>query len=670
MMHNLQLNSSNGLPLPPAGKGSKAQNPGQQTPVAPTTPVKPLASDTLQLPPKAASTAIPATGIRLKPMSELLNGRKTIAPVITPPRVAQVKPSDQATFTEETATAPQVAAPETKPQTPSKSIATKMETPVPPKTPAVPTKENVQPPEPPTPASAAFSEEAPASTHTTDSATTATNPTPTEEPSSARTALHETTEPIEHTTPPIKMTDIPLSETPQVKADAKVTAPGKTPLARYVYQMNHQPEARAEILKAPTGGAFLDALEHFQVKGRLSKADVMALQNHLVQHEKIKLSYKGHKTGIDGLYGNRTQRALELYLAKNAPAEALTNPGATESPYPRYDKMFQDGVLDVTVAIGYDEPVGPWAGANIDEENKVDQQLVQRGYTADPDKVKELLQAAGREIKGNYQGLYVKENIATQNGKPVHGIVRVVKAGRADMNNGTEARNAALEAMNQSDAFLYGGHARYGSGPDFDRNYKVTIDWTDVPNAPATGKVTYDDYDGLKKLLSQQGNHAEAIAKFDELEKQGRIGFETSNAGNVIMNKQNKHPGEFGAHLMFKAVAGETPPLREQILQDSYRLWLFNGCRTEDYIKNIRQDSQVNQHLNERNLDLFFTKQTLYWHNTTANIMAFLDGVTAQDNTAGLLKRLGQANPENVSGGRTHARQGFDDNPLYNSVKS
>ena len=42
-------------------------------------------------------------------------------------------------------------------------------------------------------------------------------------------------------------------------------------------------------------------------------------------------------------------------------------------------------------------------------------------------------------------------------------------------------------AMDQGDVFEYGGHARYGTGPDFDRNYRFTVDWDKVAGSAKTG---------------------------------------------------------------------------------------------------------------------------------------------------------------------------------------
>jgi hypothetical protein len=251
----------------------------------------------------------------------------------------------------------------------------------------------------------------------------------------------------------------------------------------------------------------------------------------------------------------------------------------------------------------------------------------------------------------------VKENISEKDGKPVHALVRVIHAG--DGTQGAQKRAAAIEAMNQSDVFMYGGHARYGTGIDFDRNFTVTIDWQGVANAPDTGKVTYKDYGALKELL---GGNAKANQWLTTLQKQGKIDIEGSNDGNVRMSEKDLHRAEFGSRLMNEALEGVQNTLSEEIQGDRYRLWLFNGCRTVDYMPSIEAEAKDNSMLKSKNLDVVTTEQTLYWQNISHSLMNFLDGVMAQDGTPDLLQRMEQANPQQADRA-THSVHGFADNP-------
>lgn len=417
------------------------------------------------------------------------------------------------------------------------------------------------------------------------------------------------------------------------------------------------PALQSQAASLQADGQTLQALLQAASQGSLKQSQVQSLQKILVASGQD-LSYPGHATGIDGDFGRRSQVALlklmESWVQHTAPSEL--NAG----PYPRYDQMLSDHVLDMTLAIGYDEGTSQSGSANLAEERKVLAELRQRGFQENTPQALEWLKAAGVEPQAQSGTRYfVKAEVGQQEGQAVHAIVRLVQAGNGD--HGASSRAAALEGMNQSDVFMYGGHARYGTGPDFDRNFTVTVDWTGVPNAPSSGQVRYDNYDQLKELLG--GNDAAAIRQLKALEKAGKITVTPSNEGNLRMAEDNLHPYEFGSHLMDSALEGVHNTLAQEIQGDHYRLWLFNGCRTRDYVRPIRQAGQHNPALNERHLDVMTTEQTLYWRNIGASLTSFMDGVMAHQSAPELVQSLRQANPEQAEQA-THSEHGFGDNPL------
>jgi len=432
-------------------------------------------------------------------------------------------------------------------------------------------------------------------------------------------------------------------------------------VAKVVQQL---PQAsRERITSSPEGSAFLASLEKAEHTPP-SKAEIHAMQAFLVK-QGADLHYPGHPTGIDGQYGSKTFQAIRTFLAQSLQAPATQPQTApADGPYPRYDRMLEDGLLDLTVALGYDEGAPGYAPSHFSEEIRLTAEIQSRGYVRNDAKALELLKQAGKTVKGEYSAFYLKENIASAQGKPVHSIVRVITSGEGQ--SGALKRKTALEGMNQSDVFMYGGHARFGTGPDFDSNLSVTIDWEGVPNPKGQGKVTYSDETALKELLSPSGNDGQALEALKRLQKLGKVSIEGQNAGNLRIGTENKHPYEFGSYLMNEALKDtSSQALTEEITGDQYRLWLFNGCRTQDYQTPIRAMGQKNSALNAENLDLLMTNQTLWWENTATSLMAFLDGVSAFENTADLNQRLQNANPEQGKNGKTHVRQGFDDNPMY-----
>ncbi|MGV3526378.1 MAG: hypothetical protein ACO1RX_19315 [Candidatus Sericytochromatia bacterium] len=411
---------------------------------------------------------------------------------------------------------------------------------------------------------------------------------------------------------------------------------------------------RARLAQVHHNGQSLDALLTQAATHSLSGSQTKALQSLLVQAG-ASLAYPGHPTGIDGQFGSRSRQALlqviTQQLGVSLPPAPVAKPAA-----PRYDDMLADNLLDMTLAVGYDEGAPGWAPAHLSAAQEVLQNLEAKGFRKDNARAQELLRGAGRELSAEYSDFFVKENIGSRDGKPVHAVVRLIRAG--DGTNGAALRQAAIEGMNQSDVFAYGGHARYGSGIDFDANFSVTVDWTGVPNAPASGKQTYTSYEELKNQLGK--DNAVAIQRLQQLERQGRVEVKGSNEGNIRMSEKMLHGGELGSQLMDRALKGVNNTLSEEIQGDRYRLWLFNGCRTEDYMKSIRQEGRENPQLGPQKLDVIVTEQTLYWDKISGSLMNFVDGVMAQDSGDQLVERLTKANPEQAAVGPTHSRHGFE----------
>jgi len=460
--------------------------------------------------------------------------------------------------------------------------------------------------------------------------------------------------PPQTTTPPAE----PLPATPLKVADidARLGEP-RQPLSTFAAVLKQDARLREALSGTPRGAAALAALE-----GPPTQAKVRIIQDFLVNDHGKDLAYRGHATGIDGDYGTRTYAALrDVVRAQVATLNRET--AAPREPYPRNDRMLDDNLLDVTMAIGYDEGIQGYQGAHLYEEYMVRQKITAQGFVRDDAKAKALLEKAGQNVAGSYDSFYVKENVSTANGEPVHAVIRLITSG--DGQRGAANKAAALEGMNQSDVFMYGGHARYGTGLDFDANYAVTIDWTGIANAPAEGKVRYEQSDTLKKVLG--GTDAAAIQRLDQLKKQGKVTVHASNEGNIFMSDKNQHPYEFGSQLMEAATAGRTNTLAEDIQGDKYRLWLFNGCRTEDYAAALQGAAKKNPALNAQNLDLVLSNESLYWNDISTSLSTFLEGIVAQDSALGLEQRLESVNTD--AGKNTHNFRGLQDNPRSNPVK-
>jgi len=383
------------------------------------------------------------------------------------------------------------------------------------------------------------------------------------------------------------------------------------------------------------------------------RAEVELLQQQLNWHRG---AARVALLSVDGKFGNKTRTAVIAFkrarhlTPHTATVDATTwewlaKPPVSGKPRagkggPDYDRMFEDGLLEISIARGFDEHgnAGP-------ETAQILQGLTQvRGFEENAEKAHALRKAAGRPPATGRGMWFVKENIGTSADKPVHAVVRVITPELETVSNGAAARAAALEAMNQSDVFEYGGHARYGTGPDFDRNYRFTVDWDKLPDSGKTGTEEYTDSEKLQEDLRIYGAAKARIAKFEKLRAAGVITFHAVSTGNIGINATpQSHTGDFGAHLMGLAAAGQEQPLESSVTESRYRVWLFNGCSTKDYVKAIRKSGEANRNLAAGQLGLHVTDDAIPSNESAEALLTYLDGIMARESAAALEERLEQA---------------------------
>jgi len=174
--------------------------------------------------------------------------------------------------------------------------------------------------------------------------------------------------------------------------------------------------------------------------------------------------------GPDGLFGPQTRNALEAFQQANGleatgTLDATTlakldaEGGDAATRYPEYGQLFRDGVLNATLAVGYDED-----GSDLSEVPQVRAGLAQRGFQ--PLDVKNLDDAALEELGLDPKTIDRDGEYFTRTfdagGKPVLACVRLID--RAS----PEAKQQFQSAMSNAELVVYSGHARYGTGPDFD----------------------------------------------------------------------------------------------------------------------------------------------------------------------------------------------------------
>ena len=298
----------------------------------------------------------------------------------------------------------------------------------------------------------------------------------------------------------------------------------------------------------------------------------------------------------------------------------------------RSAELFTDGVLDVTFGIGFIE--NATRNPMTDIAGRMGTALEERGYTANGTRAAELLAAAGRPLANPGVGtFYVKENAFSYSppageSRQIHSIVRVVYNDVAG--EGGDAASAFREGMTAGDASFYIGHGRYGTGPDFDRNF---IEFR-LYDAAGNLEQTLDDYTALEHTLARESR--DPWQAFLARVGSGRIQVDLSNAGNLRM-ESHAHSREFGARLIQWALEQSGTPVQTgaggQLAEGAadnpqrrYRVVAFYGCSTNSYDTALRNT----EGFGTREADVLVTNRTTSGGAEVPAFLAFLDGIAGQ----------------------------------------
>ena len=389
-----------------------------------------------------------------------------------------------------------------------------------------------------------------------------------------------------------------------------------------------------------------------------------------------------YSLGIDGLLGRGTDAGLveafggfewrtmsaDDVIARLTAATPST--GQQGEHNFRYGEMFADGLLDMTLGIGFDE-----ARWHMQAQGGMVSALGGRGFAANNALGIRLYNEAGRNVPPNAFGtFYVKQNALTYRppaGAPrqIHAVVRLVYS--QDGSQGAETAQAFRDGMVQSDAAFYAGHGRYGSGPDFDRNFTFEL-------LDDTGAVeeTIADYEELETKLREEGRRSRPVRtawqQFEWREQNGRIRVHGDNDGNLFLNPTNRHQGEFGGKLMYwnlqrrqggaPVQTGRRGPLATQAAahpERRYRVLVFTGCRTQDYERSIRNTPG----LDSRSADVIATNDITYWNDKAASFAAFLDDVLGMQSAEETARDMDTAESSHATGRQRVNVYGAGDNP-------
>ena len=182
--------------------------------------------------------------------------------------------------------------------------------------------------------------------------------------------------------------------------------------------------------------------------------------------------YKLPKYGADGKFGDETVKALKKFQTDHClkdtgrlDKQTMEQLSIASTKFPEYGKLFADGKLNSTIAVGFDEKRSDKA-----ETKDVIEGLSKRGYTElDPntaatDKAMgERFKAAGIDpAAAKADGVQYFTKTFKHDGKDVTSVVKLITP------DTPQAKDKFAKAMGGSELVIYSGHGRYGSGPDFD----------------------------------------------------------------------------------------------------------------------------------------------------------------------------------------------------------
>src|SRR2546425_4483864 len=374
---------------------------------------------------------------------------------------------------------------------------------------------------------------------------------------------------------------------------------------------------------------------------------------------------RGTKAGLVEAYGGNDWRRRDPAVIISELTKVPTPKKGSQHKF-RYGEMFKDGVLDMTVGLGFTEekvtmPDGTRVPYYLTLLPQFDKVLVEeRGFKKDRALAEVVLKKTGRTLDAKAVGdFYVLTNALLYTppvGDPrfVHVVVRLL----ADKSGGPggDVGGAFEEGMAQSDTAYYTGHGRYGSGPGFDKDF-VKFELLD-----ATGNVTkpYDggDYEKLGQDLAKEGRPF-GRSDFDQFlwrVKHNRINVVTSDLGNVYLNPKRREY-EFGAKLIYwalerdgkKPVTGKQGALAAAAAahpEHKYHVDVFDGCRTRDYEASIHGTAGQDT----GSTDIMQTKRTLGFKAEAATFAAFLDSIIGQHSAETVIKDMNNALKEHESG--------------------
>jgi peptidoglycan hydrolase-like protein with peptidoglycan-binding domain len=283
----------------------------------------------------------------------------------------------------------------------------------------------------------------------------------------------------------------------------------------------------------------------------------------LIQQALSDLAFSLPRGGVDGKLGGETREALRRFqrwqhirpggeltpLTLMALDQAAPPQLEMAERFPEYDRLIRDKWLTVTLGIGYDE-----GGADLDKIAELESAFRHEGF------------AKSRSLGSEELAVYTKKLDHPERSGEMR--VRVI-------NRHTPSPEAAFaEGLVHDAVTIYSGHARYGTGPDFDEKESAEENFVIGLGAP-----------GHRNRTLEPGYNAHM---------------------NQILEGQ---PNDLLTH---------------RFDPERYQLWVFAGCTTRNYLDELRA---LVKGKDSRNLDLVVSTRPLYWSDGDFYVMELLGGL-------------------------------------------
>jgi hypothetical protein len=363
---------------------------------------------------------------------------------------------------------------------------------------------------------------------------------------------------------------------------------------------------------------------------------------------------------VDGDFGGKTERAvIAVKRARHvSPANGTVDAAAwtmlEQQPTsssdaaqhgrgPEYDRMLDDGLLDVTLAIGFDED-----RVLVHEAQEVRRGLAEvRSFTEDEAAAEQLRTDAGRPHTPGGRN-YVKRDYNTSHGQPVHAAVRLVEPSDESQGtgqSGAASRDAARRHERERPVLLRRTRP-LRDGPGLRPQLPLRRPLGRV-SEPAAGPQRRRGDPGHGRL--RRGHRDPHGGTLRAARGPGRGRVRPAPGRQRDDQRRPAEPRPRTRRLLHAA-------RQRGITESRYRLWMFNGCSTRDYVRSVRR----NPLLGSRDLDMVVTDPATYLTSYAEGILSFLDGVMATESASALDQRMEDATPFESA---THSGSGFEDNP-------